>query len=112
MSCNFQVIGLPMITDLSYAEASLNTERTLIKGKALKADVFIASVRGSRFVVKDFGKKGFLERNLGSLGHTVRWQASMACLRSISGWALTRSPSNTLKAGTSAGSTAATSGRA
>jgi predicted Ser/Thr protein kinase len=53
-----------MIADLSYAEASSNLERTLIKGKALKADVFISSVRGRRFVVKDFGKKGFLERNL------------------------------------------------
>ena len=53
-----------MISDLSYAEVSSNTERTLIKGKTMKADIFIASVRGSRFVVKDFGKKGFLERNL------------------------------------------------
>jgi tRNA A-37 threonylcarbamoyl transferase component Bud32 len=33
-------------------------------GKALKADVFIAAVRDSRFVIKDFGNKGFLERNL------------------------------------------------
>ncbi len=53
-----------MNQDLSYAEASSHIERTLIKGKALKADVFVASACGSRFVVKDFANKGWLERNL------------------------------------------------
>lgn len=53
-----------MIADLSYDEASSNLERILTRGKSLKADVFITRVRGSRFVVKDFGKKGVLERNL------------------------------------------------
>ncbi len=52
-----------MIGDLSYDQASSNVERTLVKGKALKADVFVTSVRSRRYVVKDFGRKGFFERN-------------------------------------------------
>jgi predicted Ser/Thr protein kinase len=50
--------------DLSYDEAAANLEKVLVKGRPLKADVFITRFRGHRFVVKDFGKKGFLERNL------------------------------------------------
>jgi hypothetical protein len=53
-----------MNSDLSYGEAVSNLEKILIKGRSLKADVFIASSRGQRFVVKDFGNKGFFERNL------------------------------------------------
>jgi predicted Ser/Thr protein kinase len=53
-----------MNSDLSYDEAVSNLEKVLIKGRSLKADVFIASSRGQRFVVKDFGNKGFFERNL------------------------------------------------
>jgi predicted Ser/Thr protein kinase len=53
-----------MIEDLSYEAACSGVERILVKGKALKADVFITSIGGSRFVVKDFGRKGFIERNL------------------------------------------------
>jgi predicted Ser/Thr protein kinase len=53
-----------MNSDLSYGEAVSNLEKVLIKGRSLKADVFIASSRGQRFVVKDFGNKGFFERNL------------------------------------------------
>ena len=58
-----------MNMDLSYDEAAANLEKVLVKGKRLKADVFITRFRGQRFVVKDFGKKGFLERNL--VGRTV-----------------------------------------
>ena len=36
---------LLMIADLSYDEALGNIERSLAKGKALKADVFITHVR-------------------------------------------------------------------
>ncbi len=53
-----------MKMDLSYDEAAANLEKVLVKGRLLKADVFITRFRGQRFVVKDFGKKGFLERNL------------------------------------------------
>jgi predicted Ser/Thr protein kinase len=53
-----------MNRDFSYDEAAANLEKVLIKGRLLKADVFITRFRGQRFVVKDFGKKGFLERNL------------------------------------------------
>lgn len=60
---------LPMIADFSYDEACSNIERVLVKGKLLKADVFIARIRGRRFVIKDFGEKGFFERNLA--GRTV-----------------------------------------
>ncbi len=58
-----------MNTDLSYDEAAANLEKVLVKGRLLKADVFITRVRGRRFVIKDFGKKRFLERNL--VGRTV-----------------------------------------
>ena len=51
--------------DVSYDEAASNLEKALIKGKLLKADLFITRFRGQRFVIKDFGKKGFIERNLG-----------------------------------------------
>ena len=50
--------------DLSYDEAAANLEKVLVTGRLLKANVFITRFRGQRFVVKDFGKKGFLERNL------------------------------------------------
>jgi hypothetical protein len=53
-----------MDADLSYDEAASNLEKILIKGGGLKADVFITRFCGRRFVVKDFGNKGFLERNL------------------------------------------------
>ncbi len=53
-----------MIVDLSYEEAAANTEQTLVEGRVFKADVFITRTGGRRFVVKDFRKKGFLERNL------------------------------------------------
>ncbi len=53
-----------MKMDLSYDEAAANLEKVLVKGRLLKADVFVTRFRGQRFVVKDFGKKGFLERNL------------------------------------------------
>ncbi len=53
-----------MNEDLSYDEAVSNLEKVLVKGRSLKADVFIAQSRGHRFVVKDFGKKGFFERNV------------------------------------------------
>ena len=53
-----------MKMDLSYEEAAANLEKVLVKGRLLKADVFITRFRGQRFVVKDFGEKGFLERNL------------------------------------------------
>ncbi len=53
-----------MNKDLSYDEAVSNLEKVLVKGRSLKADVFVSQCRGRRFVVKDFGKKGFFERNL------------------------------------------------
>jgi RIO-like serine/threonine protein kinase len=53
-----------MNADLSYDEALSNIERILIKGKSLKAEVFTTRVRGRRFVVKNFSKKGFFERHL------------------------------------------------
>lgn len=77
-----------MIPDLSYDEAASHTERTLIKGKAMKADVFITRVRGARFVVKDFGKKGFLERNLVGrivIGREARAYRSLAGINGLPG---------------------------
>ena len=53
-----------MHPDLSYDEAVENREKVLVTGKRYKADVFLARSRDQRFVVKDFGTKGFFERNL------------------------------------------------
>lgn len=53
-----------MNLDLTYAEATENIEKVLTQGDFAKARVFIARHHGRRFVVKDFGSKGFWERNL------------------------------------------------
>lgn len=50
--------------DLTYDAAVSNLERVLIKGRLYKADVFITRSDGQRFVVKDYSRKGFWERNL------------------------------------------------
>jgi hypothetical protein len=52
-----------MKADLTYNEARLNLERVIVQGRLFKADVFISRANGRRFVVKDFGNKGFWERN-------------------------------------------------
>ncbi len=53
-----------MHTSLTYDEAIANLEKVLIKGRFTKADVFITRSEGRRFVVKDYSRKGFWERNL------------------------------------------------
>ncbi len=53
-----------MNADLSYNEAVSNLEKVLAKGGPGKADVFLTRCRGRRFIVKDFGNKGFFDRNL------------------------------------------------
>jgi RIO-like serine/threonine protein kinase len=53
-----------MIQDLTYAEATADIEKVLAPGGFAKARVFIARHHGRRFVIKDFGSKGFWERNL------------------------------------------------
>jgi predicted Ser/Thr protein kinase len=72
--------------DVSYDEAVLNLEKVLVKGSALKADVFITRFRGQRLVVKDFGKKGFLERNLVGrlvIGREIRAYRALAGIEGI-----------------------------
>ncbi len=53
-----------MHVDLTYDRAVSDLEKVLIKGQFFKADVFITRSEGRRFVVKDYSKKGFWERNL------------------------------------------------
>jgi predicted Ser/Thr protein kinase len=74
-----------MHADPTYDEALANLEKILIKGRFTKADVFIARSGGHRFVVKDFSKKGFWERNL--IGRTVigREARAYAALAGIEG---------------------------
>jgi predicted Ser/Thr protein kinase len=52
------------IAALTYDDAIANCEKVLIKGQFYKADVFITRFHDHRFVVKDYSKKGFWERNL------------------------------------------------
>lgn len=53
-----------MERDMTYADALSGIEKHLTRGKFAKADVFIASYRGQRFIIKDFGNRGLWERNL------------------------------------------------
>ncbi len=53
-----------MYRDMTYADALAGREKVLAAGKFAKAEVFLATLRGMRFIVKDFGGKGFWERNL------------------------------------------------
>ncbi len=53
-----------MNLDLTYADATADIEKVLARGDFAKARVFIARHHGRRFVIKDFGSKGFWERNL------------------------------------------------
>ena len=53
-----------MITDLTYSEAFAHIEKTITRAKFLKADVHVVSVRGQKAIVKDFGARGFWERNI------------------------------------------------
>ncbi len=70
-----------MKADLTYTTARLNIERTIVQGRLLKADVFISRADGQRFVVKDFGNKGFWERNFVGrmiIGREIRAYAALA----------------------------------
>lgn len=58
-----------MEQDMNYADALSGIEKHLTKGKFAKADVFVARYRGKRFIIKDFGSRGFWERNI--IGRTV-----------------------------------------
>ncbi|HTF99092.1 MAG TPA: hypothetical protein VK654_00725 [Nitrospirota bacterium] len=44
-------------------DAQLQAERTLIKGRLFKADIYLTRRDGRQYVVKDFSRKGFWERN-------------------------------------------------
>ena len=52
-----------MHTSLTHDEAIANIEKVLIKGRFTKADVFITRSEGCQYVVKDYSRKGFWERN-------------------------------------------------
>jgi hypothetical protein len=62
--------------DLTYDAAISNVEQVLIKGGFYKADVFITRSDGQRFIVKDYSRKGFWERNL--VGRIVIHRESLA----------------------------------
>jgi len=53
-----------MDRDITYQEARSGLERVIAEKKFAKADVFVSVRSGTRFIVKDFGQKGFWERNL------------------------------------------------
>ena len=65
-----------MERDMTYADALSGIEKHLTRGKFAKADVFIASFRGQRFIIKDFGNRGFWERHL--IGRVVIGRESRA----------------------------------
>jgi len=70
-----------MPADLTYDEAVSHTEKVLIKGRLTKADVFITRSGRERFVVKDYTRKGFWERNLVGrvvIGREARAYAALA----------------------------------
>lgn len=53
-----------MDNDLTYHEVREGLERIIAPNKFAKAEVFVASLGGQPFIVKDFAQKGFWERNL------------------------------------------------
>lgn len=53
-----------MDEEMTYADARAGIERIIAEKKFAKAEVFVSARGGSRFIVKDFGQKGFWERNL------------------------------------------------
>jgi predicted Ser/Thr protein kinase len=71
--------------ELTYDEAITNLEQVLIKGRVTKADVFITRSNGRRFVVKDYSKKGFWERNLVGRLVIFREARAYAALAGIEG---------------------------
>ncbi len=73
-------------TNFTYEEAVANRERVLIRGRLMKADVFITKSGGRRFVVKDFSQKGLWERNLIGrvvIGREARAYAGLAGIDGI-----------------------------
>ena len=70
---------------LTYDEAIANCERILIKGQLYKADVFITRSPGHRFVVKDYSKKGFWERNIVGRMVISREAGAYAALTGVAG---------------------------
>jgi predicted Ser/Thr protein kinase len=49
---------------MTYDEALSGVERVISRDKFAKADVFLVRHGGHRFIIKDFGRRGFWERNL------------------------------------------------
>ena len=65
-----------MEQDMTYADVLSGIEKQLTKGKFAKADIFVTRFRGHRFIIKDFGSRGFWERNL--IGRIVIGRESRA----------------------------------
>lgn len=53
-----------MDRNMTYLDARGGVERIIAEKKFAKADVFVSLCRGERIIVKDFGQKGYWERNL------------------------------------------------
>jgi hypothetical protein len=70
---------------LTYDNAITNLEKSLIKGRFTKADVFITRIGEHRFVVKDYSQKGFWERNLVGLIVIGRETRAYEALRGVNG---------------------------
>jgi hypothetical protein len=49
---------------MTYDEALSGVERVISRDKFAKADVLLVQHGGDRFIIKDFGRRGFWERNL------------------------------------------------
>jgi len=65
-----------MHREMTYADAVSGVEKHITKGRFAKADIFVATYRGQRFIVKDFGTRGICERNL--VGRVVIGRESRA----------------------------------
>jgi len=49
---------------MTYDEVVSGMEKYLTEGRFAKANVFLSRIEGGQFIVKDFARKGFWERNL------------------------------------------------
>lgn len=67
---------------MNHEEALSGIERVITRNKFAKADVYLVNHRGARFIVKDFSRKGFWERN--GIGRIVIGREARA-YRSLAG---------------------------
>lgn len=74
-----------MNSDLTYSSALSRIEKTIVKERFLKADVHVIRSGEEKYVIKDFGTKGFWERNIAGRIVTCRETNAYRALAGVGG---------------------------